>query len=147
MKGSTPTPVATPPRLADLSHAQLLAAVPTPNGAVRCESRGDSLLLWVPLQQRWWLQRSLGWLLPVRREKGISLDLIGSEVWRACDGESTVEQIVAAFAERHQLRFHEARAAVSEFLGSLVARNLMVLAVSAPVVTAQDKVAAQEKLA
>jgi hypothetical protein len=118
-------------RLADLSHAQLLAAVPKPNGAVRCEARGDSVLLWVPLRQRWWLQRSLGWLLPVRREKGISLDRVGSEVWRACDGESTVEQIVASFAARHQLRFHEARAAVTDFLGSLVTRNVLVLVVPA----------------
>jgi hypothetical protein len=132
MKGGQLPPSEAGPRLADLSHAQLLEAVPTPNRAVRCETRGDSVLLWVPLRQRWWLQRTFGWLLPVRREKGISLDRIGSEVWRACDGEQTVEQIVAAFAGRHQLRFHEARAAVSEFLGSLVTRNLLVLVVPAP---------------
>jgi hypothetical protein len=128
-------------RLADLSHAQLLAAGPTPNSAVRCEARSDSVVLWVPLRQRWWLQRSLGWLLPVRREKGISLDRVGSEVWRACDGESTVEQIVVGFAERHQLRFHEARAAVSEFLGTLVTRNLLVLVVPASVAAAQEELA------
>ena len=132
MKAAHPQATTAGRRLADLSHTQLLGAVPTPNTAVRCEAQGDSVLLWVPLQQRWWLQRTFGWLLPVRREKGISLDRVGSEVWRACDGELTVEEIVAAFAARHQLRFHEARAAVSEFLGSLVTRNLLVLVVPAP---------------
>jgi hypothetical protein len=114
---------------AGLSHEQLLATVPVPNEAVRAERRGDSLVLWVPLRQRWWLQQPLGWLLPLRREKGIELDRMGVEVWQACAGGHTVERIVEEFAARHQLGFHAARLPVVHFLQSLAERNLVALAV------------------
>jgi hypothetical protein len=112
-----------------LSHEQLLAAVPAPNAALRSEPRGDAIRLWVPVQRRWWLQKPLGWFLPLRREKGIELDRVGSEVWRACDGRRSVEQIVEGFAGRHQLGFHAARLPVVQFLQSLVERNLIALIV------------------
>jgi coenzyme PQQ synthesis protein D (PqqD) len=121
-----------PRGFAGLSHEQLLAAVPAQNAAVRVEARGEALVLWLPVRRRWWLQRPLGWLLPLRREKGIELDRIGGEVWRACDGERTVERIVEDFAERHQLGFHAARLPVVHFLQSLVERNRVALLVPEP---------------
>jgi hypothetical protein len=107
--------------------ALLLLTVPAANGAVRAEPSGDGLLLWVPVRRRWWMGPPLGWLLPFRAERGIALDAIGREVWGACDGQRTTEQIIEAFAARHRLRFHEARLSVLTFLKSLVERNLIVL--------------------
>lgn len=108
---------------------QLLDAVPICNQAVRVEVHGATVTLWVPIRRRWWMQGTLSWLLPFRSEKGVALDVIGSEVWRDCDGERRVEDIVEAFAERHRLRFHEARSSVTLFLKSLAQRRLLVLAV------------------
>jgi hypothetical protein len=71
----------------------------------------------------------LSWALPFRPEKGVALDQLGTEVWRACDGARTVERIIDEFAERHRVRFHEARNSVVSFLHSLLQRNLLVLAV------------------
>jgi hypothetical protein len=82
----------------------------------------------VPIRRRFWLT-GLAWFLPFRKEKGIALDAVGSTVWVACDGRRRVEEIVEGFAARHQLRFHEARLSVGQFLRSLVERNLLVLAV------------------
>jgi hypothetical protein len=110
---------------------QLLDAVPMQNRAVRVESHGSTVTLWVPIRRRWWMRGPLSWALPFRSEKGVALDRIGSELWGACDGERRVEDIVAAFAERHRLRFHEARASVTQFLRSLVERRLLVLALPA----------------
>jgi hypothetical protein len=109
---------------------QLLDAIPTCNRAVRVEPRGDALILWVPIRRRIWMT-GLAWVFPFRKEKGIALDTVGALVWSACDGRRRVEEIVEGFAERHQLRFHEARLSVSHFLKSLVERNLLVLAVPA----------------
>lgn len=120
-----------PPR--DLSEERaeeaLLDAWPAANGAVRAEHRGDALVLWVPIHRPWWLRGPLSWLLPLRREKGIALDELGREVWNACDGNRRLEDIIESFAERHQIRFHEARLCVLAFLRSLMERNLVVLAV------------------
>jgi hypothetical protein len=113
----------------ELDQDQLLDAVPTHNRAVRSEQRGRALILWVPIRRRWWMQGLLGFLLPFRREKGIALDALGQEVWRACDGEQRLETIIETFAARHQIRFHEARSSVMQFLRSLVERRLVALVV------------------
>lgn len=105
----------------------LLDLVPVPNRAVRAESAGDGLLLWVPIQRRWWMGPPFSWLLPFRAERGIALDGLGRQVYRACDGIRTTEQIIEAFAVEHRLRFHEARLCVLTFLKSLVERNLVAL--------------------
>ena len=112
-----------------VSGGQLLDAVPTCNRAVRAERRGGALVLWVPIQRRWWMDGPLGWFLPFRREKGIELDILGQQVWQACDGERSVEQIIEDFAAEHQLRFHEARLSVMQFLRALMQRNLVALVV------------------
>jgi hypothetical protein len=107
--------------------AQLLDTVPVPNEAVRRVPKERGLLLWVPIQKRWWMGPPLGWVLPFRSEKGIALDALGAEVYGACDGTTTTERIIEAFAKRHKIRFHEARLSVLAFLKSLVTRNLVVL--------------------
>lgn len=107
--------------------AQTLAAFPTRNAAVREERRGDALVLFVPLKQRWWTAGPVAWVLPLRREKAVALDAIGKEVWQACDGRRALETIVEDFAERHRLGFHEARLAVMRFLRMLAQRKLLVL--------------------
>jgi len=60
----------------------------------------------------------------------VELDALGRQVFVACDGSRTTEQIVEEFAERHRLRFHEARLSVLTFLRSLVERNLVALVAS-----------------
>lgn len=106
---------------------QTLAARPTRNAAVRAERRGDALVLFVPLRQRWWNAGPVAWLLPMRRERGVALDTLGQEVWQACDGQRDLETMVEDFADRHRLGFHEARLTVMRFLRMLAQRKLLVL--------------------
>jgi hypothetical protein len=107
--------------------ARTLAMIPARNQAVRVETRAEGLVVWVPLQRPAWMTGPLSYLLPFRKEKGIALDAIGSEVFLACDGERKVETIIEQFAEHHRLRFHEARQSVLTFLQSLVIRKVIVL--------------------
>jgi hypothetical protein len=104
-----------------------LAATPVRNAAVREEPRDAALVLFVPLRQRWWTAGPVRWLLPLRRERGVALDTLGREVWSACDGERNIEALVAEFADRHRLGFHEARLTVGQFLRMLVERKLLVI--------------------
>ena len=105
----------------------LLDAVPTVNQAVRAKQQGKALLLHVPIQQRWWMGPPLSWFMQFRSEKRYLLDEQGQELWRMCNGRRRTEEIVEKFASRHQLRFHEARVAVMEYLGTLLKRNLLVM--------------------
>ncbi|MBD3393268.1 MAG: PqqD family peptide modification chaperone [Chitinivibrionales bacterium] len=112
---------------------EMLRAVPLRNQAVRSDTRGEhELILRVPRRERWFTGPPFCWLFTVRREHGFGLDLLGREVWEACDGHRSVESIVDAFAARHGLGFHEARVGVTEFLKLLTRRGLVVVA-GAPV--------------
>ena len=119
-----------------LSLEALLDAVPVANQAARVESYGDLVVIYLPIRQRWWMRPPISWALPYREEKGVELDKLGTEVYRAVDGKRTVEQIVESFADQHKLRFHEARLAVMQFLRSLAQRNVVVLAI--PEVVGED---------
>lgn len=109
-----------------LDPACVLDAVPTPNVLVRGERRGTTLVLWRPRPRTWWSGLA-ALLLPWRDQKGFALDALGEEVWSACDGERSFEHIIEAFAERHRLRFHEARVPVAQFVRVLVERDLLSL--------------------
>ena len=110
-------------------NAHVLDAIPVVNTAVRVELQENGALLWVPLRPRWWMGPPLSWVLPFRREKGIALDGLGRQVLESCDGQSTVERIVEGFAQRHHLRFHEARQSVLMFLKMLLERKIVALVV------------------
>ena len=116
-------------RKPEVDQGQMLDAVPTHNTSVRSERRDNALVLWVPIQRRWWMRSLLRLGLPFRQEKGIALDSLGEEVWQACDGERRLEEIIEQFSEHHQIRFHEARLSVMQFLRSLMQRNLVALVV------------------
>jgi hypothetical protein len=109
------------------ARVDVLDMVPTVNQAMRIESKESGLLLWLPLRPRWWMRPPLSWILPYRKEKGLLLDAMGRQVFEACTGDATVERIVEVFAERHQLRFHEARQSVLSFLRMLVERRVIAL--------------------
>jgi hypothetical protein len=111
-----------------LDPGRLLDAVPVPNQALRIEDDGRGLLLWVPIRRRFWMRPPFAWFFPFRSEKGLALDALGRQVFRACDGQRTTEQIIEDFANSHGIRFHEARLAVLTFLRSLLERNIVAMA-------------------
>ena len=111
-----------------LEPERVLSTKPTQNSAVRVESTASGVVLFVPVARPKWL-RGLSVALPLRREKGFALDALGRDVWQACDGSRSFEAITLEFAARHQLRFHEARAMVAQFLRTLSERNLVALVV------------------
>jgi len=110
----------------------LLDAVPVANTSVRSVDHGDRVTLYVPLRSSWWNSGLMAWVLPMRKERGVELDKIGTAVWRQCDGTATLEQIIDRFAQEHRLRFNEARLAVTQFVRSMTQRNLVAMVVRKP---------------
>ena len=74
-----------------------------------------------------WLAKRLARKEPpaVRR---LSLDPVGSFVWRAADGEHTVRQLIWQLAAEYKLNRKDAEVALLEFLRQLSARQLMAFA-------------------
>jgi hypothetical protein len=111
-----------------LSYEELLAAVPVRNQAVQTEQRGPKeLILYVPLRKRWFNSPPVTWVLPISQRRGVGLDALGAEVWKACNGRSGTLEIIRRFAEAHGLAFHEARVSVCTFLRMLTERKLIAM--------------------
>lgn len=110
-----------------MTNEMLLEAIPVANQAVKVRQNGKAVTLVVPLRQTWWMGPPLSWVFPFRADRRIALDAVGQEVWRSCNGHRTTEQIIERFASKYNVRFHDARLAVTQFLRSLLERNLVAL--------------------
>ncbi|MFA7235996.1 MAG: PqqD family protein [Phycisphaeraceae bacterium] len=107
---------------------QFLDAMPTANAAIREQAVGDDrVVLVAPLKKRWFNGPPVTWFVPMKRERRVGLDALGTEVWRLCDGRHTTEQIMDLFAQRHRIHFHEARVCVSQFLRMLTERGMVAM--------------------
>jgi hypothetical protein len=116
----------------------MLEARPVQNKAARVETADDgTLAVYVKKALPWYWRAPLTWVASPRAQRRVALDRLGSEVWRLCDGTRTVEAVVDAFAERHRLTFHEARAAVTGYLRLVIQRG--VLAIEMPEEEAQEE--------
>ncbi len=87
----------------------------------------DAVRIGVKTIRPWYLVPPLSWIVPVRPERRVVLDRLGLEIWRLCDGVRTVETVADVFAAAHGLTFHEARAAVTGYINSLVRRGVMAV--------------------
>lgn len=94
---------------------------------MKFNSEGSALVLQVPLKKKKYMGPPLSWIMPFSKYRKVSLDSLGQEVWTACDGKRTTEQIIEEFADRHFVSFHEARLSIMEFLRQLMRRGLIVL--------------------
>ncbi|MDA0840367.1 MAG: PqqD family protein [Planctomycetota bacterium] len=112
------------------SWREMLKARAIQNAAAEIELENDgSIILVVKNKRPSFFFPPLSWLIRPADEQRVSLDRLGSEVWRLCDGQ-TVERVIDRFAEEHGLSFHEARVAVTGYLKSLVERGALAIVVT-----------------
>lgn len=111
----------------DFTFDDLLDSIPMPNKAVTEEETTlHGLVLHVPLRRNWFL-RAVHVLNPMRDKKTIRLDRLGMEVWYACNGQRTMEQIIERFSKKYQISFHEARVSVVQFMRMLTQNSLIAI--------------------
>ena len=111
------------------SWKQMLQARLLQNAAVRVEpAAADRVTIHVKTAKPRYMVPPISWIVPVHRERAVVLDRLGTQIWNLCDGRRTVEDVTDAFAERHDLSFHEARVAVTGYASTLVQRGLVVIA-------------------
>jgi hypothetical protein len=108
-----------------MTRAEALAAHPVRNQTLEWDDGedGEVTIIIRPRQERW--VTVLSWIVPPPRERHIALDLVGSEVWRLCDGQTSVEQIIRRVARQHKLNRKEAETSTTEYLRLLGKRRLV----------------------
>jgi hypothetical protein len=106
----------------------LLQSRPVRNVAARVEEHTDGrVVIYVRQKKPGFLVPPLSWIVPYKRERSAYLDRVGTRLWRMCDGEHTVEEIVDAFRGQYRLTFHESRAAVMGYLKLLTERGVVAI--------------------
>lgn len=113
------------------SWLTMLRAKPVRNEAAAAR-RHSEIELWitVPRRRPAFLVAPLSWIVRPRLSRTIALDMIGTEIWKHCDGQRNVEEVVDAVARTHRLSFHEARVAVTNYIRLLVERGALVMVIS-----------------
>jgi len=116
--------------MAEQGWGNMLRAKPRHNLAAKVgEQSSEGLTVWVKQQRPSFLVPPISWVVPFKEEKKVVFDQIGTQIWRQCDGRHTVEDIIDHFAQTYRLSFHEARVAVTQYLGSLVQRGTIAMEV------------------
>lgn len=113
------------------SWRAMLEAKPLRNAASRMEREANGMrTLHVPCRRPWYAVFPLTWIVRFPEERSFRLDPLGAQVWDLCSGEAPVEAIVEAFAEEHELTFHEARVAVTQYLKTLIQYGALAIALA-----------------
>jgi hypothetical protein len=111
-------------RRSKLTPHQALAAKPVRLvQATLCDRPDGGAELKVPLRPvRWtrWFYK-----LPAGATKTFELDALGLLVWNACDGHTSVQQIIRKLAKRYNLGLREAQAPTLGFLQTLIRKGLV----------------------
>jgi hypothetical protein len=114
-----------------ISRAEALNYVPVKNDEIR-EERLESaeVIIGYPVTIRPFfsvLAKRFSGLTETVRIRKLQLDQLGTAVWDLIDGKRSVQQIIKAFAETHQLQLREAEVAVTQFIRELGRRGLIGL--------------------
>jgi hypothetical protein len=116
-------------RKPSLSREQSLASVPLRNTAVDEEETDEGFArLVAPRRQSWWV-RVMAKVFYVPESHRVTLDEIGTFVWRQCDGKHNVRDIIQALCKRYKLHRKEAEVSVVAYLRQLMKRGLLGIAV------------------
>ena len=104
----------------------MLRAKPVHNVAAEIIDRGHDIITVVVKNKKPSYQvPPISWFVPFNPKREFTLDPVGTQVWRWCDGERTVEDIIELFMARYELTFHEARTGVTDYLRTLIKRGVL----------------------
>jgi len=110
------------------SWVDMLHARPIRNSAARAvENQQNGVTVYVKQRRPGWFVPPLSWIVHYRRERRVTLDSLGKQIWELCDGHVCAEDLIDRFAEAEGLTFHEARAAVTGYVKMLIKRGVLAI--------------------
>jgi hypothetical protein len=110
-----------------ISRQEILAAIPVRNSLIEWESNDqDEVVLKVPRRQDR-VGKILHRIFVAPPYKQVVLDEVGSEVWRLCSGENSVDTIVKSLAKKYKLSRREVELSLGTYLRTLARRGFVGL--------------------
>ena len=94
------------------------------NTSIRMEEKGGELLIVIP-RKKGFLVNLLSLFLVVPREKKVSLDEMGMKIFRDCQAEITVSEVIERFRKRHNVSAEYSRKSVVTYLDLLARKGVV----------------------
>ena len=135
-----------PFRRAPADWRAVLRALPLRNSRIDWSADEEGLVtLRIPQRQDRWA-RFLNRIATAPDHRRVALDEIGSDVWRLCDGATTVEAVVRALMKKYKLSRREVELSLSLYLKQLAKRGYLGLALApAPGAAPQEAVSGLQR--
>jgi len=109
---------------------EVLRALPVRNSHLDWSDDDSGMVaLRIPQRKDRWV-RFLNRIATAPDHKQVVLDEIGSDVWRMCDGTTSVEAIVRALMKKYKLSRREVELSLSLYLKQLAKRGYLGLALA-----------------
>jgi len=97
----------------------MLAARPTRNDSLRWEEGDEGEVRVIVERQETWKVKLLSKVFYIPKERKITLDEVGTEVWQMCNGRNSVGQMIDLLSEKYQLNRKEAEVSLLQYLKTL----------------------------
>lgn len=110
------------------TRREWLALKPVRNPALLWREEEGVVVIEI-IRAQTWKTRLLNLVFPLPEQHRVALDAIGSSVWRASDGEATVEQIARKIARELQIERREAELSLQQFFKELGRRGYIAFKV------------------
>lgn len=110
------------------ARREILACLPVRNALLDWseDEREGTVILRVPKRADG-LGRLLNRIVAAPSHRQVCLDEVGSDVWRLCDGQHSVEAIITALADRYRLNRREVEVSLTLYLRQLMQRRFLGL--------------------
>jgi len=103
----------------------MLTSRPARNEAVAWEKNDDGEVQIIVTRQNTWKVRLLSKIFYIPRQRKITLDEVGTEVWQMCNGRTTVSQMIEGLSDRYQLNRKEAEVSLLAYLKTLAQKRFV----------------------
>mgnify|MGYP001469620761 CR=1 FL=1 len=97
----------------------MLASRPTRNDSLRWEQSDEGEVRVIVERQETWKVKLLSKVFYIPKERKITLDEVGTEVWQMCNGRNSVGQMIDLLSEKYQLNRKEAEVSLLQYLKTL----------------------------
>ena len=97
----------------------MLASRPPRNDSLRWEEGDEGEVRVIVERQETWKVKLLSKVFYIPKERKITLDEVGTEVWQMCNGRNSVGQMIDLLSEKYQLNRKEAEVSLLQYLKTL----------------------------
>lgn len=112
------------------ARKRMLAAVPIHSDSYNPEILDNGQVSFTISRKKSWFATVFVTIFFVSGEKKLTLDKVGSYVWKLCDGSKSVAEIAVAMKEEFKLTRKEAQVSVIQFVQTLMKKGVLSVKVT-----------------